>query len=70
MKHIPWVVGVIVLIPAIIYVTRFANASPGTGRTNGLIALVLFLIALVLFGIFFFKHFRAEGDQDISITKF
>jgi len=70
MKHILWVVGVIVLVPAIMYVMRFANSAPGTGRTNGLIALILFLIALILFAIFFFKQFRSEGEQDISITKF
>jgi hypothetical protein len=29
-----------------------------------------FLVALVCFAIFFFMKFRAEGEQDISITKF
>ena len=31
---------------------------------------VFLVVALVCFAIFFFKKFREEGDQDISITKF
>jgi hypothetical protein len=31
---------------------------------------IFFLISLVCFAVFFFIRFRAEGDRDISITKF
>ena len=39
-------------------------------RTNLVLGGAFLLVALVCFAVFFFKKFREEGEQDISITKF
>ncbi|HEY6329196.1 MAG TPA: hypothetical protein VI756_07655 [Blastocatellia bacterium] len=63
MKHILWVVGLVALVLGIM--------NWRWEETNRIVmSVVLFLISLVLLAIFFFKTFRDEGKQDISITKF
>jgi hypothetical protein len=70
MKHLLWVVGLIALVPALIYFNKFYQLPPGQGRENLVIAGVFFAVSLICLAIFFFKRFREEGEQDISITKF
>jgi hypothetical protein len=68
MKHLLWVVGVAAAIPAFIFGSKFFG---GSGHRSDLMLCVVFgVIALGLFGIFFFIRFREEGSQDVSITKF
>jgi hypothetical protein len=45
-------------------------ASTTAAKSNLVLGGVFFVVALVCFAVFFFKKFREEGDQDISITKF
>lgn len=69
MKNLLLVVGLVALIPAIYFLTQSLNNAE-TGSSNLLIAVILFVISLASFAIYFFKKFRDDGDQEISITKF
>ncbi|HKV42284.1 MAG TPA: hypothetical protein VJX67_23980 [Blastocatellia bacterium] len=70
MKHLLWVVGLAVLIPAYILFEKYSEAAPNTGRGFLVESGICLLISLILLGSFFFITFRAEGNQEISITKF
>jgi len=70
MKHMLWVVGLAALIPAYIFFEKFNDNPPGQGRSNLLISVVFLIVALIFLGIFFFRQFRAESSEEISITKF
>jgi hypothetical protein len=69
MKHLLWVIGLATLIPAYIYLSKFFGMNAG-GRNYLVVGIVFLVISLIFFGIFYFKHFRAEGSEEISITKF
>jgi hypothetical protein len=69
MKHLLWVIALGVLVPAYIFLTKFFGVNEG-GKNDLVIGIVLLVISLVLLGIFYFKHFRAEASEEISITKF
>ena len=70
MKHILWVIGLATLAPTIFYFVKYLEATPGTARNSLALAGVFFVVSLVFWAIFFFKRFREEGQQDISITKY
>ncbi len=70
MKHLLWVVGLIALGPALWFFNQFYKSPEEEGTHYLAYAGIFFVIALVCFAVFFFIRFRAEGDQDISITKF
>jgi amino acid transporter len=70
MKHLLWVVGLVALVPAFYFLNLFLNSPEDENTHYGVYAALCFVIALVLLGIFVFKKFREEGQQDISITKF
>jgi hypothetical protein len=71
MKNVLLGLGVIVLIPAGIYLYKYLYpGSSAPERTNLMVGGGCFVVALVCFAFFFFMKFRSEGDQDISITKF
>ena len=74
MNKLLLLLGVIGIVGGGIYIAKFVNQSPIPGqssdKTNLILAAVFFVVALICFAIFFFKRFRAEADQDISITKF
>ena len=44
--------------------------TAGEGKNPLIFGGLAFFVALICFAIFFFKKFREEGEQDISITKF
>src|SRR5215510_10805885 len=70
MKHLLWVVGLAALIPAYIFFEKFNDNAPGQGRSNLLISVAFLIVSLICLGIFFFRQFRAESSEEISITKF
>jgi hypothetical protein len=74
MNKLLLLLGVIGIVGGGIYIAKFVNQTqiPNTpsDKTNLILAAVFFVVALICFAIFFFKRFRAEADQDISITKF
>ena len=70
MKHLLWVIGLAVLIPAYIFFEKFNDNAPGQGRSNLVISVIFLIISLICLGIFFFRQFRAEASEEISITKF
>lgn len=74
MKHLLWVVGLIALGPAAWFLYRYSKATSMDESKEAMPLLIyagiFFVIALVCFAVFFFMRIRAEGDQDISITKF
>ena len=72
MKNLLLVVGVIGLVPGAWYIYQYMYAAVAADakKTDLILGGVFFLVALVCFAIFFFKKFREEGEQDISITKF
>jgi hypothetical protein len=70
MKHILWLAGLVALIPALYFFNLFYQSAENENVHYLAYAGGCFLIALVFFAIFFFRKFREEGQQDISITKF
>ena len=71
MNKLLLLLGVIGLVAGGYYIVQFVNQPGGSADKSKLIlAAVFFVVALVCFAIFFFKKFRADADQDISITKF
>lgn len=70
MSKLLLLLGVIGLIAGGYFIVQFVSQPGGTDKSKLIIAAVFFVVALVCFAIFFFKRFRAEADQDISITKF
>jgi predicted transporter len=70
MKHLLWVVGLVALAPAVYFSKLFFDSPENENTHYGAYAAICFVIALIFLGIFFFKKFREEGQQDISITKF
>ncbi len=72
MKHLLWIVGLVALGPAVWFLLQFSQSHDVDkgGDTSKLVYAGIFLvIALICFAIYFFKKFKDEGDQDISITK-
>jgi len=68
MNHILWVVGLITLaIGGYETYVYMYDKNPGSSLT---IAVICFIVSLICWAMFFFRRFRAEGEQDISITKF
>lgn len=70
MKHLLWIVGVVALAPAFWYFNKFYTSPEDQGTGFLAYSGVFFVIALICFAAFIFQRFRAEGEQDISITKF
>lgn len=74
MNKLLLLLGVIGIVFGAYFIALFVNQSPPPGqpsdKTNLILAAVFFVVALICFAIFFFKRFRAEADQDISITKY
>ncbi len=70
MKHLLWVIGLAALIPAYIFFSKFNESRTGEGRSNLIVSVVFLVVSLIFLGIFFFKQFRAESSEEISITKF
>lgn len=73
MNKLLLLLGVIGIVGGGYYIAKFVNqptvAGQASNKADLIIAAVFFVVALVCFAIFFFKRFRAEADQDISITK-
>lgn len=70
MSKLLLLLGVIGIIAGGYFMVKFVNQGAADDKSNLILAAVFFVVALVCFAIFFFKRFRAEADQDISITKF
>ncbi len=71
MKHLLWVAGLVALAPAIYFLIKYSGANNvDEGKKDLMIAGAFLIVSLVFFAIHFFKKFRAEGDEEISITKF
>ena len=71
MKAILLVVGLASLGLGCWYVYQYMYTSQaGAQRNDLIIGGAAFAVSLICFAIFFFRKFREEGDQDISITKF
>ena len=70
MKHLLWVVGLVALGPALYFFKLFVESRENENTHYAIYAAICFVIALIFLGVFFFKKFREEGQQDISITKF
>lgn len=71
MKNLLLLVGVIGLGAGSWFMYQYLyQPNNATERTNLILGGGFLLVALICFAVFFFMRFRAEGDQDISITKF
>ena len=70
MKNVLLLVGVVGLGAGAWFIYQYMYTSDTADRTNLILGGVFLLAALVCFAVFFFKRFREEGEQDISITKF
>jgi uncharacterized membrane protein len=73
MKHLLWVAGLIALVPTLIFFQKFYSMpdvdTTGEGTQYLIYSGAFFAVSLICFAIFFFKKFREEGEQEISITK-
>jgi len=71
MNKLLLLLGVIGIVAGGIFMVKFVNQPGGSAdKSNLILAAVFFVVALICFAVFFFKKFRSEADQDISITKF
>ena len=71
MKNLLLLVGVIGLVAGSVFSYKYLYPSPGTqaSKSNLMIGGAFFVVALICLFAFFYQKFKAEGDQDISITK-
>jgi hypothetical protein len=71
MKNVLLLVGVVGLGTGAWFLYQYMYTTQvATDRTDLVLGGVFLLVALACFAVFFFKKFREEGEQDISITKF
>jgi hypothetical protein len=70
MKGILLLVGLVTLGIGCWFMYQFMYAPPDVAKTDLIYGGLAFAVALVCLAVFFFKKFREEGQQDISITKF
>jgi hypothetical protein len=70
MKHILLIVGLVAAAGAVYFFIKYSGSGAGEHKNDLIYGTVLIVVSLICFGIHFFKKFRAEGDEDISITKF
>ena len=71
MNVLLWVVGLISTGGAIWSFMKYnAQKSENAGFSWMMMAIVFAVIACACAFVFFFRKFRADADQDISITKF
>jgi hypothetical protein len=70
MKHILWIVGLLATAGAVVFFIRYSKSGAGEHKTDLIIGVAFLAVSLIFFAIHFFKKFRAEGDEEISITKF
>ncbi len=70
MKHILLIVGLVAAGGAVYFFIKYSGSGAGEHKTDLIIGGALIVVSLICFAIHFFKKFRAEGDEDISITKF
>jgi hypothetical protein len=69
MNHLLWVVGLITLAFGGYEAYDYMGTSTGGPKTSLYIAFAAFAVSLICWAMFFFRRFREEGEQDISITK-
>ena len=70
MNKLLLLLGVIGIGVGSYFIYQYLYPTQTAAKSNLVLGGVFFVVALVCFAIFFFKKFREEGDQDISITKF
>lgn len=71
MNKLLLLVGILTLVGGAVFLYLYINQHDSTTeRTNLILGGALSAIALICFAIYFFKKFKEEGDQEISITKF
>ncbi|HZM85393.1 MAG TPA: hypothetical protein VFF31_02455 [Blastocatellia bacterium] len=71
MKNVLLLVGVVGLGAGAWFIYQYMyTAEAAAKRTDLVVGGIFLFVALICFAVFFFKKFREEGDQDISITKF
>ena len=70
MNKLLLLLGVIGIVAGGIFMVKFVQQGQSNDKFNLILAAVFFVVALVCFAVYFFKKFRSEADQDISITKF
>ncbi len=71
MKNVLLLVGVVGLGAGAWFIYQYMyTAEAAAQRTDLVVGGIFLFVALICFAVFFFKKFREEGDQDISITKF
>jgi hypothetical protein len=70
MKNLLLLVGLIALGVGAYFLYNYLYQASSNEKQNLILGGIFFVSSLICFAIFFFMKFRAEGDQDISITKF
>lgn len=71
MNAVLWVVGLISTGAAIYCFWQYrGQPSENAGFTWMMLSIVFAVLACACAGYYFFKKFREDADQDISITKF
>ena len=71
MNVLLWLVGLISTGGALWFFYQYSTQkTENEGFHNMVIAIVFAAVACVCAFVFFFKKFKADADQDISITKF
>ena len=71
MNKLLLLIGVLTLGAGAVFLYKYiSQVDTNLDRTNLILGGALSVVALICFAIFFFKRFKEEADQEISITKF
>jgi hypothetical protein len=70
MKNLLLLAGVIGILVGGYFVYQYMGTDTGHTKSDLILGGVFLVIALACFAIYFFKRFKEDADQEISITKF
>jgi len=70
MKNLLLLVGIIGVAVGGYFIYQYMGTQAGHSKSDLILGGAFLVIALVCFAIFFYKRFKEEADQEISITKF
>ncbi|HXG93641.1 MAG TPA: hypothetical protein VNN73_14950 [Blastocatellia bacterium] len=51
------------------FILRYMGTPPGSPKNDLIIGGAFLVVALICFAVYFFKRFKEEAEEEISITK-
>ena len=70
MKHILLLIGIVGIIAGAYFIYQYMGTAAGHTKSDLILGGVFLIAALICFAVYFYKKFKEDADQEISITKF